>query len=77
MKEPEREEKTPEKRGGRYRKPTEKRIVREMADIAFSAEEKTADRLRALDLLSDLIGTAAEKEEAMAKLDALLHLLDA
>ena len=33
---------------------TEKRIIREMAGIAFSEEEKTADRLRALDLLSEL-----------------------
>lgn len=32
--------------------PDNGKIIKEMADIAFSPEEKTADRLRALNLLS-------------------------
>ena len=52
--------------------PDEKRILREMAEIAFSAEEKTADRLRALGFLAEKVSEEAERLEAMAKLDALL-----
>ena len=55
---------------------TEKRIIREMAGIAFSEEEKTADRLRALDLLSELTAKEEQRESAMAKLDEVLALLD-
>ena len=49
-----------------------KRILREMAAIAFSAEEKTADRLRALGFLAEKVSEEAERLEAMAKLDDLL-----
>ncbi|MBE6685567.1 MAG: hypothetical protein E7592_08000 [Ruminococcaceae bacterium] len=52
--------------------PDEKRIMREMAEIAFSAEEKTADRLRALGFLAEKVVEETERTEAMAKLDALL-----
>ena len=52
--------------------PDEKRIIREMAEIAFSSEEKTADRLRALGFLAEKMTGEAERTEAMAKLDALL-----
>ena len=52
--------------------PDEKRILREMAEIAFSAEEKTGDRLRALGFLAEKVSEEAERLEAMAKLDALL-----
>jgi len=55
--------------------PDGKKILREIAEIAFS-EEKTADRLRALDLLSEMVNEEAEREDAMAKLDALLRQLD-
>ncbi len=54
--------------------PDGKKILQEIAEIAFS-EEKTADRLRALDLLSDMVSADAEREEAMAKLDAVLRQL--
>ena len=37
--------------------PDEKKIMRQMAEIAFDPEEKTADRLRALDMLSDFTKT--------------------
>ena len=52
--------------------PDEKRILREMAAIAFSEEEKTADRLRALGILAEKVSDEAERLEAMAKLDDLL-----
>ncbi len=52
--------------------PNEKQILREMADIAFSEEEKTADRLRALDLLSERIADEAERMAALQKLDEVL-----
>jgi hypothetical protein len=54
--------------------PDGKKILRAIAEIAFS-EEKTADRLRALDLLSEMITEEAEREEAMEKLDAVLSRL--
>ena len=54
--------------------PDGKKILRAIAEIAFS-EEKTTDRLRALDLLSDMVNKEAEREEAMAKLDAVLSRL--
>ncbi len=52
--------------------PDEKRILREMAAIAFSEEEKTVDRLRALGFLAEKVSEEAERLEAMAKLDVLL-----
>ena len=52
--------------------PDEKRILREMAAIAFSEEEKTTDRLRALGFLAEKVSEEAERLEAMDKLDALL-----
>ena len=54
--------------------PDGKKILRAIATIAFS-EEKTADRLRALDLLSDMVTEEAEREEAMTKLDEVLRQL--
>jgi hypothetical protein len=54
--------------------PDGKKILRAIAEIAFS-EERTADRLRALDLLSEMITEEAEREEAMEKLDAVLSRL--
>ncbi len=54
--------------------PDGKKILRAVAEIAFS-EEKTSDRLRALDLLSEMVTGEAEREEAMAKLDAVLSRL--
>ena len=65
-----------EKKRTRIR-PTGKRILREMADIAFSEEEKTADRLRALDLLSDLVEAEEQREDALKKLDEVLSRLEA
>ena len=59
----------------RRRIPNEKRILREMAEIAFSEEEKTADRLRALSFLSEKLTEEAERVEAMARLDAVLERL--
>ena len=58
-------------------KPNTARIRDAMSEIAFSTEEKTSDRLRALDLLTELIREDDSREEAMAKLDALLALLGA
>ena len=57
-------------------RPTGRRIVREMADIAFSEEEKTADRLRALDLLSELTAETERRESALKKLDEVLSRLE-
>ncbi len=53
--------------------PDEKRIMRQMAEIAFNPEEKTADRLRALDMLSEYIKKKDEQGDAYAKLDAVLE----
>jgi hypothetical protein len=66
------------KNGGVFMKrriPDEKKIMREMAQIAFNADEKTADRLRALDLLSDYVGRQTRTDEAFVRLDALLALM--
>ncbi len=53
--------------------PDEKRIMRQMAEIAFNTEEKTADRLRALDMLSDYLKSKSQNDDAYAKLDAVLE----
>ena len=55
--------------------PDYERILQEMADIAFSKDEKTTDRLRALDLLCDAIRSGAPEEEALQKLDVILQHL--
>ena len=60
----------------RRKKPTEKKIMAEMAEIAFNPDEKTSDRLRALDMLSSGLEKDAVREEALSKLDTLLSLLD-
>ena len=54
---------------------TEERILDAMSEIAFSPNEKTSDRLRALDLLTELLDKNESREETMAKLDALLALI--
>jgi hypothetical protein len=53
--------------------PDEKKIMRQMAEIAFNPEEKTADRLRALDMLSDYLKDKNQSDDAFAKLDAVLE----
>ncbi len=53
--------------------PDEKKIMRQMAEIAFDPEEKTADRLRALDMLSEYIKKKDQSDDAFAKLDAVLE----
>jgi hypothetical protein len=53
--------------------PDEKKIMRQMAEIAFNQEEKTADRLRALDMLSEYIKKQEQSDDAYAKLDAILE----
>lgn len=52
--------------------PNEKKILKEMTDIAFDSEQKTADRLRALDMLSALLEKQSKNDEAYEKLDAVL-----
>ena len=46
--------------------PDEKKIMRQMAEIAFDPEEKTADRLRALDMLSDYLKDKNQNDDAFA-----------
>ena len=53
--------------------PDEKKIMRQMAEIAFDPEEKTADRLRALDMLSEYLNRQNKSDDAFAKLDAVLE----
>ena len=53
--------------------PDEKKIMRQMTEIAFNPEEKTADRLRALDMLSDYLKNKSQSDDALAKLDAVLE----
>jgi predicted NACHT family NTPase len=53
--------------------PDEKKIMRQMAEIAFNPEEKTADRLRALDMLSDYLKDKNQSDDAFAKLDEVLE----
>ena len=53
--------------------PENDEIIKEMADIAFSSEEKTADRLRALGLLSDALSASRSKDAAFKKLDEILN----
>lgn len=55
---------------------SEKRIVKEFVDIAFSEDTKTADRLRALDWLSDNLSNRKKDEEIMNKLDEVLSKID-
>lgn len=55
--------------------PDSEKIIKEMADIAFGSEEKTSDRLRALDLLSELLHKKGEQDEAYEKLDFVLRSL--
>ena len=55
--------------------PNEKKIMREMAEIAFSDEEKTADRLRAMDMLSSMVEKQGKSDDAFARLDAILASL--
>lgn len=55
--------------------PNEKKIMREMAAIAFSDEEKTADRLRAMDMLSSMVEKQGKSDDAFARLDAILASL--
>ncbi len=55
--------------------PDEKKIMREMAEIAFGEGEKTADRLRALDMLSELLLKQNKEGDAYSRLDALLEAL--
>ena len=55
--------------------PDEKKIMRQMAEIAFNSEEKTADRLRALDMLSEYLKNKSRSDDAYAKLDAILDSL--
>ena len=53
--------------------PDEKKIMRQMAEIAFDPEEKTADRLRALDMLSEYLNRQNKSDDAFVKLDAVLE----
>ena len=57
----------------RKRIPDEKKIMRQMAEIAFNTDEKTADRLRALDMLSEYVKKQDKNDDAYAKLDAVLE----
>lgn len=52
--------------------PEDGRILSELAEIAFSTDERTADRLRALDQLSDALKNGDSIEDALKKLDAVL-----
>lgn len=55
--------------------PEDGKIVSELAEIAFSAEEKTADRLRALGQLSDALKAGENVDDALKKLDEVLSEL--
>ena len=55
--------------------PREETITEEMMKIAFDTEQKTADRLRALDMLSEIIEKQNRTDEAMEKLDTVLKAL--
>ncbi len=55
--------------------PDNGKIIKEMADIAFSPEEKTADRLRALNLLSEALSESEKTDEALKRLDEILSYL--
>lgn len=50
-------------------------IAKEMMKIAFDTEQKAADRLRALDMLSEIIEKQNRTDEAMEKLDLVLKAL--
>lgn len=52
--------------------PDDGKILSELAEIAFSNDEKTADRLRALDQLSDALKNGDSMENALQKLDDVL-----
>ena len=55
--------------------PSRKRLMRQMAALALDGEQKTADRIRALTLLTDFMEKEGAKEESLEKLDRLLELL--
>lgn len=55
--------------------PSRKKLMRQMAALALDGEQKTADRIRALNLLTDFMEKEGEKEESLKKLDLLLELL--
>ena len=55
--------------------PSRKRLMRQMAALALDGEQKTADRIRALTLLTDFMEKEGSKEESLEKLDRLLELL--
>jgi hypothetical protein len=55
--------------------PQEKKITEEMVKIAFDPEQKTADRLRALDMLSEILEKQSRTDQAMEKLDIVLKAL--
>lgn len=58
------------------RKPSDKKLMKEITEIAFNPEQKTADRLRAMDMLGEMLKEEAKNEEAFAKLDALISLFE-
>lgn len=55
--------------------PSRKKLMRQMAALALDGEQKTADRIRALTLLTDFMEKEGSKEESLEKLDRLLELL--
>lgn len=55
--------------------PSRKRLMRQMAALALDGEQKTADRIRALTLLTDFMEKEGAKKESLEKLDRLLELL--
>ncbi len=50
----------------------EKTIMAALCEIAFSEESKDADRIRALDRLSGLIGRKKDEDFVLKRLDAVL-----
>ncbi len=57
------------------RVPDERKIMREMAEVAFNPEEKTADRLKAMDMLTALVEKHGKSVDAFSRLDAVLSAL--
>jgi hypothetical protein len=55
--------------------PDERKIMREMAEVAFNPEEKTADRLKAMDMLTVLVEKHGRSVDAFSRLDAILSSL--
>lgn len=60
----------------RKRSVSEKKIVEEFVDIAFSEDTKTTDKLRALDWLSDNLSRRKKDEEIMSKLEEVLAKIE-